>query len=209
MERSATASAGACSRRAPEWLAHLIQPSAWHRHGMEEGGKAGWHNSHEDLRPGSEGLGVGNSRLHGVGVVGACGEREGTWAGEWADLLCANEWREEAEDSVRCRIGCLRGGVACRRGAALRAGWRSRRSEACPANPPSRMAPRNSKTDAINTACQYLMALAPTDVPKAFACRAGRAGAGSLWWRAVCGGGPGLRGRCLHRAHSMQVHAML
>ena len=44
---------------------------------------------------------------------------------------------------------------------------------------PSRTAPRNSNTAATSTACQYLSALALTDVPKALACRKGKGKVGA------------------------------
>lgn len=67
----------------------------------------------------------------------------------------------------------------------------------CPSNAPSlppvlapsRMAPRNSNIEATTTACQYLSALADTEVPKALACAGqGKGGQGSQGsgreWRA-------------------------
>lgn len=41
---------------------------------------------------------------------------------------------------------------------------------ALPHHSPSSTAPMNSKIDATSTACQYLRALADTEVPNAFAC---------------------------------------
>lgn len=49
---------------------------------------------------------------------------------------------------------------------------------------PSRMAPRNSKMEATTTACQYLSALADTEVPKAVG-GAQQDGGFQQWWGGV------------------------
>ena len=90
---------------------------------------------------------------------------------------------ESGSAAARCKRGALPRGAAARRAAPhgpplphlATPPWRS----------PSSTAPANSKIDATSTACQYLSALADTEVPNAFACARARRGGGAGYKRGV------------------------
>lgn len=122
---------------------------------------------HEDFGPSSKGLGVGHAGFHGV-CRGQAGRGGGGEAGGRRDGMPAwhGTWDATMAEQQACPpwLFCLR--VA---------------AHGPPPPPlpvlfaPSRMAPRNSKMEATTTACQYLSALADTDVPNAASGRRGAA----------------------------------